>query len=466
MVRPGGAEDRPEFLDPALLPPTSQTERLIALRQVADRLVARPFPGDQRGGSHGVRNGGQATSRQPPRPDPDPQRTHQDRDAGRLLGGRRAAGLGRSSGDGTSSVPGSTLRVGDVTQRLRWIPPGRFRMGSPEDEEGRYPDEGPRHEETIASGFWMFDTPCTQALWEAVMGENPSDFKGPDRPVESVSWDQCQEFLKRLNARCTGLELKLPSEAQWEYACRAGTETPRYREDLNEIAWYSENSQGETHPVGQKVPNDWGLYDTLGNVWEWCEDVWTEDYNKKKEARALAASAHRVIRGGSWLDDAQVRARGVPLPRRALVPGRRPGLPLCRVQDSGTGRSERETGSGASGGARRSGCGAPRRPRHRRAERAGSIVDAPGMDAVSFATLTPVRREFGRRASRAPHDDAPQLGFGHRSGQVWALGGVHDRGESREAAHETRGQEEEALRRRLHSAPSASASAGSRRVGS
>ena len=80
-------------------------------------------------------------------------------------------------------------------------------MGSPEDEEGRYPDEGPRHEETIASGFWMFDTPCTQALWEAVMGKNPSEFKGPDHPVESVSWDQCQKFLKRLNARCAGLEL-------------------------------------------------------------------------------------------------------------------------------------------------------------------------------------------------------------------------------------------------------------------
>ena len=99
---------------------------------------------------------------------------------------------------------GSTCASERVKQRLRWIPPGKFWMGSPEDEEGRYPDEGPRHEETIASGFWMFDTPCTQALWEAVMGENPSQFKGPDRPVESVSWDQCQEFLKRLNERCDG----------------------------------------------------------------------------------------------------------------------------------------------------------------------------------------------------------------------------------------------------------------------
>ena len=132
-------------------------------------------------------------------------------------------------------------------------------MGSPEDEKGRYRDEGPRQEETITSGFWMFDTPCTQTLWEAVMGENPSEFKGSERPVESVSWDRCQEFLRRLNDRCGRLELKLPTEAQWEYACRAGTDTPRYREDLNEIAWYRDNSKSESHPVGRKVPNDLGL---------------------------------------------------------------------------------------------------------------------------------------------------------------------------------------------------------------
>ncbi len=241
VIRPDG-EDRPEFLDPALLPPTSQPERLIALRQVADRLVARPFLSDPGGGGLG-------------------SQTADDEPHGSLLGLIRTrnglikivepddfweGGVAPAWADGWGRDdfgPWVDLRVEKVTQRLRWIPPGKFWMGSPEDEEGRYPNEGPRHEETIASGFWMFDTPCTQALWEAVMGENPSEFKGPDRPVESVSWDQCQEFLKRLNARCTGLELKLPSETQWEYACRAGTETPRYREDLNEIAWYRENSQ-------------------------------------------------------------------------------------------------------------------------------------------------------------------------------------------------------------------------------
>ncbi|MBK1647292.1 formylglycine-generating enzyme family protein [Rhabdochromatium marinum] len=115
----------------------------------------------------------------------------------------------------------------EVTQRLRWIPPGRFWMGSPEDEPGRDEEEGPRHLETIEQGFWLFDTPCTQALWETLLGENPSDFKDPSRPVEQVSWHDVQErFLPALNALIPGFVL--PSEAQWEYACRAGTQDALY----------------------------------------------------------------------------------------------------------------------------------------------------------------------------------------------------------------------------------------------
>ena len=440
VIRPDG-EDRPEFLDPALLPPTSQTERLIALRQVADRLVTRPFLSER--GGRGL--GSQTADDEPPGSLLGLIRTRNglikiDRPADFWAGGTAPDWVAEWGRDSFGAWV--ILRVGDVTQRLRWIPPGRFQMGSPEGEEGRDSDEGPQHEETIPSGFWMFDTPCTQALWEAVMGENPSRYKGPDRPVEGVSWDQCQEFLQRLNARCTDLELKLPSEAQWEYACRAGRETPRYREDLNEIAWYWENSQGETHPVGQKDPNDWGLYDTLGNVWEWCEDVWTEDYNKEKEARApRAASAHRVVRGGSWSNVAR-HVRRVPVPPRALAPGPLPGLSLCRVQDSGTGRSERETGSGASGGARRSGCGAPRRPRP--GERSGLDQRRCGGNGCrGVRDAGACSGAFGRRASHAPDDAPPLLGFRHRSGPVWALGGVHDRGASWKAAQEKRGQEEE-----------------------
>ena len=150
--------------------------------------------------------------------------------------------------------------------------------------------------------------------------------------MESVSWEQCQEFLTALNSRLDGIQLSLPSEAQWEYACRAGTETARYSENLDAIAWYDENSGNETHSVAGKEANSWGLYDMLGNVWEWCADVWVNDYTEKARASAAeSASAHRVVRGGSWGDGALL-VRGVPQPQRALEPEQQPGLPLCRVQ--------------------------------------------------------------------------------------------------------------------------------------
>jgi formylglycine-generating enzyme required for sulfatase activity len=208
-----------------------------------------------------------------------------------------------------------------VRQRLRWIPPGRFLMGSPATEEGRSDREGPQHEVSMATGFWFFDTPCTQALWEAVMGGNPSAFKGRDRPVETVSWDDCQEFVRRVNERLVGLKLGLPSEAQWEYACRAGSDAARYDREIGEIAWYSDNSRGETQAVKWKAPNGWGLYEMLGNVWEWCADAWYDDYASPRAPEPGGkSSAPRVIRGGSWLVSAQLvraacRGRSAPSDR-------------------------------------------------------------------------------------------------------------------------------------------------------
>jgi formylglycine-generating enzyme required for sulfatase activity len=200
--------------------------------------------------------------------------------------------------------------VGDVIQRLRWIPPGRFWMGSPEDEEGRYGWEGPRHEVTLGFGFWMMDAPVRQSLWRAVMRRNPSSFKSQNRPVERVDWPMIQEFLSRLNDRVPGLELALPSEAQWEYACRAGSDASIYAEDLDQMAWYEDNSQHETRPVGEKLANAFGLHDMLGNVWEWCADHWRGDYDGAPTDGSAWVNedpaANRVVRGGSWRSPARL----------------------------------------------------------------------------------------------------------------------------------------------------------------
>jgi formylglycine-generating enzyme required for sulfatase activity len=202
-----------------------------------------------------------------------------------------------------------SFQIKEVEQRLRWIPAGTFLVGSPDEEEGRYSDEGPQHDVTLSNGYWIFDTPCTQALWEAVTGENPSKFKGPARPVEQVSWQDCKQFLKQLNQHLPGLELRLPTEAEWEYACRAGSDTAQYGE-LDSIAWYAKNSDSESHDVASKQPNAWGVYDMLGNVWEWCEDHSYRPYVSESVVDPRFSKedsgADRVIRGGCWGIGAQV----------------------------------------------------------------------------------------------------------------------------------------------------------------
>lgn len=188
-----------------------------------------------------------------------------------------------------------------------WIPPGEFLMGSPENESGRSDDET-QHIVTISKGFWLAKNEVTQAQWKAVMNTNPSRFQGDSLPVESVSLDDIAGsggFIEKVN-RFAGKEgaFSLPTEAQWEYACRAGT-SGLYAGNLDSLAWYDENSGGKPHPVGLKTPNAWGLHDMHGNVWEWCAD-WDGPYSESAVADPVGATSGslRVIRGGCWVNSA------------------------------------------------------------------------------------------------------------------------------------------------------------------
>ncbi|HRI63733.1 MAG TPA: formylglycine-generating enzyme family protein [Polyangium sp.] len=192
---------------------------------------------------------------------------------------------------------------------MRWIPPGSFMMGSPENEVGRFIDEF-QHRVELTQGVWLGNTPVTQALWEAVMGTNPSLFKDPMCPVETVTWEDCQTFYRQLNQCVVGLEARLPTEAEWEYSCRAGTTTSTWIGDLvqaedtqrlESIGWFGANSGGRTNPVAQKPANPWGLYDMFGNVWEWCLDWYSQyDVTTILNPAGLYMGTRHVLRGGSW----------------------------------------------------------------------------------------------------------------------------------------------------------------------
>ncbi len=182
--------------------------------------------------------------------------------------------------------------------------------GSPKNEEGRIKWEGPRHKITIANEFYMSKYPVTQSQWEAVMGNNPSTFdRNPNHPVETVSWDDCQQFLEKINGMGMG-KFRLPSEAEWEYACRAGTKTRFYwgddldEKEIRDYAWYWMNIPVQTHEVGKKIPNAFGLCDMSGNVWEWCEDDWHDNYKGAPTDGSVwiekPRGSSRVFRGGSW----------------------------------------------------------------------------------------------------------------------------------------------------------------------
>lgn len=191
---------------------------------------------------------------------------------------------------------------------MRWLPPGSFLMGSPEGEPGRDSAEV-LHKVELTSGFWMGETEVTQRLYRAVVGENPSQFVGDDLPVDTVSWDEAVSFCEKLQGclektvACSGNWLcRLPSEAQWEYACRAG-DSGSGIENLTAVAWSGEITEiGSTHPVGTKEPNAWGLYDMHGNLWEWCADSWN-DFTTQEQTDPLTLQNDadvRIDRGGCW----------------------------------------------------------------------------------------------------------------------------------------------------------------------
>ncbi len=191
------------------------------------------------------------------------------------------------------------------------VPPGTFLMGSTENQEGST-KERPRHEVHISKPFYLGKYEITQEQWLAVMGGvNPSNFLSPTRPVDEVSWHDVQLFIKRLNAREDHSSYRLPTEAEWEYAARAGSEAVYcYGDDPEGLAgfsWYETNSAKKTHPVGMLQPNDWGFHDMYGNVTEWVQDRYNKEYyasSPKHDPTGPATGKKRVVRGGSWINQA------------------------------------------------------------------------------------------------------------------------------------------------------------------
>lgn len=196
--------------------------------------------------------------------------------------------------------PGNVIE-NSIGMRLAYIPAGEFMMGSEVDEKGRQ-DEEYQHTVKLTKAFRIGVTEVTQAQWREVMGNNPSNFKGDDLPVEKISWNSVTAFCKKVSEK-EGKTYRLPTEAEWEYACRAGASGAfGGTGNIDEMGWYEGNSEQKTHPVGTKQPNAWGLYDMHGNVSEWCSDYYEPEYPDGEVVDPIGPEKgkYRVVRGGSW----------------------------------------------------------------------------------------------------------------------------------------------------------------------
>ena len=206
-----------------------------------------------------------------------------------------------------ASLSGNTITIpvkDGISIDMVRVEAGMFTMGATPEMENPFGDEKPPHQVTLTNDYYIGKYEVTQALWQAVMGSNPSNFKGDDLPVETVSWDDCQKFIIKLN-RITGKKFRLPTEAEWEYAARGGKKSSGYQysgsNNLSDVAWYTDNSGSKTHAVGSKQANELGIYDMTGNVWEWCQDRYGR-YDSSSQVNPTGANSgsYRVYRGGSW----------------------------------------------------------------------------------------------------------------------------------------------------------------------
>ena len=239
--------------------------------------------------------------------------------AGGVLSAQTADAERRKMHDAATNSEIETFTVNGVAFKMVKVEGGTFQMGATSEQgSDAYDWEKPVHSVTLPD-YYIGQTQVTQELWEAVMGSNPSYFKGDNQcPVENVSWNDCQEFIEKLN-RLTGKNFRLPTEAEWEYAARGGNKSKGYKysgsNDADAVAWYYDNSGSKTHPVATKQSNELGLYDMSGNVWEWCQD-WYGKYSSHSQSNPKGANTGsiRVLRGGSWF----FKARSVRVSNRII----------------------------------------------------------------------------------------------------------------------------------------------------